>query len=72
VACAARQVDLQKVLGDDITLYMLPVPRTRTDFPKYWWTEASSRQRGWNEYVKLGYYLFRYQISTGDFCSWSS
>ncbi|MBA3072721.1 MAG: hypothetical protein FP831_03930 [Anaerolineae bacterium] len=58
--------------ADDITLYMLPVPRTRTDFPKYWWTEASSRQRGWNEYVKLGYYLFRYQISTGDFCSWSS
>ena len=60
----------QKVLGDDITLYMLPVLRTRTDFPKYWWTEASSRQRVWNEYVKLGFYLFRYQIATGYFRSW--
>jgi len=62
----------QKVLGDGIKVYMAPVPRTRTGFPKYWWTEPSSRKLVWNEYVKLVFYIFRYQIATGHFREWLS
>lgn len=57
----------QKVLGDDITFYMLPVQRTRTDFPKNWCTEASSRQLGLKEYVKLGFYLSATRLPPGIF-----
>lgn len=62
----------QKVLGEEIKVFTAPVPRMRTGFPKYWWTEASSRKLVWNEYVKLVFYVFRYQIATGHFRSWLS
>ena len=53
-------------------MYTAPVPRNRTAFPKYWWTESSSRKLVWNEYVKLVYYVFRYHIPIGNFRSWLS
>ena len=60
----------QKVLGDDIKVYMAPVPRTRTEFPKQWWTTAASRKLVRNEYVKLVFYYFRYEASSGSFRQW--
>ncbi len=62
----------KKVLGPDIQLYMAPVPRSRTDFPKYWWTEAKSRKIVFTEYVKLAFYYLRYQVASGNFQKWLS
>ena len=62
----------QKVLGNQVKVYMAPVPRTRTDFPKQWWTTAGSRQLVFKEYVKLVFYYFRYQASSGAFREWLS
>lgn len=62
----------QKVLGEEIQVIMAPVPRTRTDFAKYWWTDAKSRQLVWQEYVKLVFYYFRYEASSGSFQEWLS
>ncbi len=62
----------QKVLGEDIHVIMAPVPRNRTGFAKYWWTDAKSRQLVWQEYVKLVFYYFRYEASSGSFQNWLS
>jgi uncharacterized SAM-binding protein YcdF (DUF218 family) len=62
----------QKVLGPDIKVIMAPVPRTRTGFPKYWWTAATSRKQVIKEYFKLVFYYFRYQVSSGSFRTWLS
>ncbi len=62
----------QKVLGSDIKVYMAPVPRTRTEFAKVWWTDAKSRKLVFQEYVKLVFYYFRYQASSGSFQDWLS
>ncbi len=62
----------QKVLGPDITVLMAPVPRTRTGFAKLWWTDAKSSKLVFQEYLKLVFYLFRYQLSSGSFQDWLS
>jgi uncharacterized SAM-binding protein YcdF (DUF218 family) len=62
----------QKVLGNGINVIVAPVPRTRTDFPKYWWTTAKSRELVYEEYVKLVFYYFRYEASSGKFREWLS
>lgn len=62
----------QKVLGDEVRVLMAPVPRNRTGFAKYWWTDAHSRKLVWNEYVKLVFYKLRYDLASGSFQKWLS
>lgn len=62
----------QKVLGEEIRVLMAPVPRNRTGFAKYWWTDAHSRKLVFNEYVKLVFYKFRYDLASGSFQEWLS
>ena len=60
----------RQVLGDEIKIVMVPVPFSRTNMSKYWWTNAESRKFVFNEYVKLVFYLFRYDLTTGSVREW--
>lgn len=62
----------QKVLGDEIRVVIAPVPRARTDFPKQWYASAATREYVFKEYVKLAFYYFRYEASSGAFRQWLS
>jgi uncharacterized SAM-binding protein YcdF (DUF218 family) len=60
----------QKVLGAGIAIEMAPVPFDRTPYQRLWWKDQLSRQNVQEEYSKLLYYLFRYQLSWGFFRDW--
>jgi uncharacterized SAM-binding protein YcdF (DUF218 family) len=53
----------QKLLDDEIQVQMAPIPIETSPYQRRWWTDVKSRQYVKNEYVKLIYYLFRYQFA---------
>jgi uncharacterized SAM-binding protein YcdF (DUF218 family) len=55
----------QKVLGDQVTILMAPVPFEETGYSASWWKNAASRQMVFQEYFKYGFYLLRYQWASG-------
>lgn len=50
------------ILGKGYTILMAPVPFTKTPYVEQWWSEASSRRYVVEEYQKMIYYFFRYQL----------
>jgi len=62
----------QKVLGEEITILMAPVPFDRTSLSKSWWSNAESRKFVFNEHLKFIYYLLRYQMTSGRLQDWLS
>lgn len=58
------------VFGDQLKVRMVPVPFERTNLSKTWWKDAESRKMVWNEYVKLVFYVIRYEISAGELKTW--
>lgn len=55
----------QKVLGSEITILMAPVPFEETGYSKSWWKDSASRKMVIQEYLKYGFYLLRYQWTSG-------
>jgi uncharacterized SAM-binding protein YcdF (DUF218 family) len=60
----------QRVLGDEIRVQMAPVPFEQTPHQRRWWMDEASRQYVRDEYVKMAYYLARYQLSWGPVREW--
>jgi uncharacterized SAM-binding protein YcdF (DUF218 family) len=60
----------QKVLGDEITILMAPVPFERTGLSKSWWSNAESRKFVFNEYLKFVFYILRYQMTNRSLQQW--
>jgi uncharacterized SAM-binding protein YcdF (DUF218 family) len=60
----------RQVFGDSVEVQMAPVPFDRTPYTRTWWTDPKSRQNVREEYSKLVYYLFRYQLSWGFLRNW--
>lgn len=58
------------VFGDQIKVRMVPVPFENTNLSKTWWKDAESRKMVWNEYVKLVFYVIRYELSAGELKTW--
>jgi uncharacterized SAM-binding protein YcdF (DUF218 family) len=59
-----------KVLGESIEVQMAPVPFELTPYHQVWWTDPDSQKYVRDEYEKIVYYVFRYQISGGKFKKW--
>ena len=51
------------VLGKEYTTIMAPVPLEQTPFTQNWWSDKASSQYVVNEYQKLIFYYFRYQLN---------
>lgn len=60
----------QKILGNNVEVMMAPVPFERTPYQRIWWQDQESRQNVREEYFKLVYYLFRYQLLWGFLKDW--
>jgi len=60
----------EKVLGDEITVQMAPVPFGTTPYQRRWWQDQASRQYVAKEYLKMFYYLARYQLAFGPGKDW--
>lgn len=58
------------VLGRDIRLQMAPVPFEQTPYQRRWWTDQASKHYVEEEYLKLGYYIARYQLGWGPLQEW--
>lgn len=58
------------VFGDQIKVRMVPVPFESTNLSITWWKDAESRKMVWNEYVKLVFYVIRYELSAGELKTW--
>jgi uncharacterized SAM-binding protein YcdF (DUF218 family) len=50
------------VFGKGMKIIMLPVPFDQTPFEQHWWTDDVSRRYVRDEYKKMGFYYFRYQL----------
>jgi uncharacterized SAM-binding protein YcdF (DUF218 family) len=55
----------EKVLGSSIKVIMAPVPFDQTGYTASWWKNAASREMVLKEYLKYGFYLLRYQWTSG-------
>jgi uncharacterized SAM-binding protein YcdF (DUF218 family) len=53
----------QHIFGDRNKILMAPVPFNQTPFKQQWWTDATSAKYVRDEYKKLTYYFFRYQLN---------
>jgi uncharacterized SAM-binding protein YcdF (DUF218 family) len=60
----------QKVLGNQIKILMAPVPFDKAGYSQKWWANSVSRQMVPEEYFKLTFYLFRYQLTSGPLQKW--
>jgi uncharacterized SAM-binding protein YcdF (DUF218 family) len=58
------------VLGNGVRISMAPVPFESSPYKRQWWTDKESKRMVKDEYVKLGYYLARYQFSGGPLKAW--
>jgi len=54
---------VNKIFGGEINVIMAPVPMDWTISGNNWWQDKTSRKYIIEEYVKLVYYFFRYQLS---------
>ncbi len=59
-----------KVFGSSTKIILAPVPFDRTQFKQKWWLHGESTRNIGEEYLKLGYYLLRYQLASGAFKDW--
>jgi uncharacterized SAM-binding protein YcdF (DUF218 family) len=60
----------RQVMGDEIGLEMAPVPFELSPHQSQWWKHEMSRQHVMNEYLKIAYYITRYQLSFGPITKW--
>ncbi len=60
----------RQVLGSGIEIVMAPVPFEKTPFEQKWWGDDDSRRNVKDEYLKLVYYVMRYQLASGRFQEW--
>jgi uncharacterized SAM-binding protein YcdF (DUF218 family) len=51
------------IFGKNVTTLMAPVPFAQTPFSEHWWTDKASSSYVREEYEKLVYYFFRYQLN---------
>ena len=61
---------VRHVLGHSIRIDMAPVPFESSPYNRQWWKDRASKRMVKDEYMKLGYYLIRYQLSWGPFKKW--
>jgi uncharacterized SAM-binding protein YcdF (DUF218 family) len=60
----------RRLLGDEISVQMAPVPFDLLPHQRRWWTDDETRQYVKDEYLKLAYYYARYQLSWGPMKTW--
>lgn len=60
----------QRVFGNKIKILMAPVSFSQTPYQRDWWNDYNSRHYVKDEYVKLVYYVARYQLSWGPIKDW--
>jgi uncharacterized SAM-binding protein YcdF (DUF218 family) len=60
----------RQVFGKEITFLMAPVPFDLSPYRHRWWTERESRRMVEEEYLKLVYYIARYQFSWSFLKDW--
>lgn len=52
----------EMIFGNRMKIIMLPVPFDQTPFTQHWWTDSASRRYVRDEYKKMIFYYFRYQL----------
>jgi len=52
----------EMIFGKGMKISMLPVPFDQTPFKQRWWTDGASRRYVRDEYIKMVFYYFRYQL----------
>ncbi len=60
----------RKVLGNEAELLMAPVAFDATPYDREWWKNEWSQNYVKDEYLKLIYYIARYQLSFGFIQEW--
>ena len=60
----------RRVLGDQVSIQMAPVPLELSVYQRRWWTDEASRQYVMNEYLKIAYYYARYKFGWGPLGEW--
>jgi uncharacterized SAM-binding protein YcdF (DUF218 family) len=60
----------RRIFGDQVKILMAPVPFEMTPYKRDWWTDGPSRQYVESEYIKMAYYILRYQFGGGPFKEW--
>ena len=60
----------RRVLGKAVAVTMAPVPFELSPYRRRWWTDEVSARFVKDEYVKLVYYIARYQLSWGRTQEW--
>jgi uncharacterized SAM-binding protein YcdF (DUF218 family) len=60
----------RRILGDEIRVQMAPVPFEVSPYQRRWWTDGASRAYVKDEYLKMAYYVARYQLSWGPLKEW--
>lgn len=58
------------VLGRDVEVQMAPVPFEQSPYQHRWWTDRLSQRYVQDEYLKMAYYIVRYEVSWGPFQEW--
>jgi uncharacterized SAM-binding protein YcdF (DUF218 family) len=57
------QWTFKHIFNHEYKIIMAPVPFDQTPFKQQWWTDVSSQKFVRDEYKKLVYYFFRYQLN---------
>jgi uncharacterized SAM-binding protein YcdF (DUF218 family) len=52
----------EMIFGKGLKINMQPVPFDQTPFKQHWWTDGASRRYVRDEYIKMVFYYFRYQL----------
>jgi uncharacterized SAM-binding protein YcdF (DUF218 family) len=60
----------RRLLGGEIRVQMAPVPFEASPYPRRWWADSASRSYVKDEYLKMAYYIARYQLSWGPLKDW--
>ena len=53
----------RKIFGKSYSIILAPVPIAQTRFKINWWTDYASTSYVKEEYIKIVYYFFRYQLN---------
>jgi uncharacterized SAM-binding protein YcdF (DUF218 family) len=60
----------RRVLGEQVSIQMAPIPFELSSYQRRWWTDDKSRRYVKDEYLKMAYYYARYQFSWGPVREW--
>jgi uncharacterized SAM-binding protein YcdF (DUF218 family) len=60
----------KNVLDDKFSIQMAPVPFDASPYQRKWWRDEMSRHYLKNEYLKIVYYIARYQMNFGVLREW--